>query len=183
MTRFDVHLLVSQIQTWQPQASILHTWLTPQAILLQVPFFIYNLIPGALIPFCAFSGNLSTLGGRIAGLDFPICNQFQPTVLDGQVCYVLDLEGANPSLQGGTQKGKERGLMLALNMDTAKKEEVINSGQEWLDKDIFRTDVSDYSNSATIHLSTLDRFKDTKPGMYAMTSLKNDGHRRLFGPS
>ena len=62
--------------------------------------------------------------------------------------------------------------MLALNMDTAKKEEVINSGQEWLDKDIFRTEVSDYSNSATIHLSTLDRFKDTKPGMYAMTSLK-----------
>ena len=112
------------------------------------------------------------MGGRIAGLDFPICNQFQPTVLDGQVCYVLDLEKSKPLLAGGTQKGKERGLMLALNMNTAKKEEVTNSGQEWSNNDIFRTEVSDYSNSATIHLSTLDRFKDTKPGMYAMTSLK-----------
>ena len=115
---------------------------------------------------------MSSLGKHIAGLDFPICNRFQPTVLDGQVCYALDLEEANPSLQGETQKGKERGLMLALNMNIATQEEVVNSGEDWLDKDIIRTEVSDYSNTATIHLSTLDRFKDTKPGMYAMTSLK-----------
>ena len=84
----------------------------------------------------------------------------------------MDSEEANPALQGGTQKGKERGLMLALNMNRDTSEEVAYSGQEWLDKDIFRPEVSDYGNRATIHLSTLDRFKDTKRGMYAMTSLK-----------
>ena len=84
----------------------------------------------------------------------------------------MDLEEANPSLQGGTQKGKEKGLMLALNMNLAKTEELVNSEEEGMDKDIFRTEVSNHGNTATIHLSTLDRFKDTKPGMYAMTSLK-----------
>ena len=115
---------------------------------------------------------MSTLGARVTGLKFPVCNQFRPTVLHGQVCYVLDLEEANPALLGGTQKGKERGLMLALNMNRDTSEEVAYSGQEWLDKDIFRTEVSDYGNTASIHLSTLDRFKDSKPGQYAMTSLK-----------
>ena len=62
--------------------------------------------------------------------------------------------------------------MLALNMNIATSEEVDDSGQEWQDKDIFETEVTDFDNTATIHLSTLDRFSDTKPGVYAMTSLK-----------
>ena len=34
-----------------------------------------NSFRSALIPFCAFDGNMTTLGQPIDGLDFPACNQ------------------------------------------------------------------------------------------------------------
>ena len=131
-----------------------------------------NVLSGSLVPFCAYAGNFSTLGRSIGGLDFPICDKFKPTVLDGQVCYVLDLKEAVPSLQGETEKGKEKGLLLALNMNIATKEDISISGRELLDKDVLESEVLEYADTATLHISTLDRFWDTKPGSYAMTSLK-----------
>ena len=125
--------------------------------------------PGAIVPFCAYAGNLSTLGQQIAGMDFPICDKFQATVLDGQVCYVLNME-ALP--RGATENGKDKGLLLALNMNVDTKEEISDSEEEWFDKDILKTEASGDINSATVHLSTLDRFSITKPGKYAMASLK-----------
>lgn len=131
-----------------------------------------NLTPGALIPFCAYARNLSTLGRRIAGLDFPVCDKFQPTILDGQVCYVLNVEAANPLLQGTTENGMEKGLLLALHMNADLEGEDSDAKEEWVNKDIFETEASDLGNTAIVHLTTLDRFSITKPGKYAMASLK-----------
>ena len=75
-------------------------------------------------------------------------------------------------MQGTTQKGKDQGLLLALNMNIAKKEDILNAGLEWMNKEMIKSQELDNVNSATIHLSTLDRFVDTKPGSYAMTSMK-----------
>ena len=75
-------------------------------------------------------------------------------------------------MQGTTQKGKDQGLLLALNMNIAKKEDILNAGLEWMDKEMIKSQELNNVNSATIHLSTLDRFVDTKPGSYAMTSMK-----------
>ena len=57
-------------------------------------------------------------------------------------------------------------------MNIAKKEDILNAGQEWMDKEMIKSQELNNVNSATIHLSTLDRFVDTKPGSYAMTSMK-----------
>ena len=51
-----------------------------------------NILPSALIPFCAYQSNLKTLGTSIPGLNFPVCNAFRPTLLHGQLCYSLDIE-------------------------------------------------------------------------------------------
>ena len=130
------------------------------------------LTPGALVPFCAYARNLTTLGRHINGLDFPICDRFKPTILDGQVCYVLNMEAANPLLRRATENGMEKGLLLALNMNVDTKEEDFETNKEWVDKDTLETEASDHGNTASILLSTLDRISITKPGKYAMASLK-----------
>ena len=45
-------------------------------------------LPSAFIPFCAYKTNLALMGEYIEDLEFPVCNSFIPTVLDGQLCYV-----------------------------------------------------------------------------------------------
>ena len=82
------------------------------------------------------------------------------------------MEAANPLLRRATENGMEKGLLLALNMNVDTKEEDFETNKEWLDKDSLKTEASDHGNTATIHLSTLDRFSITKPGKYAMASLK-----------
>ena len=56
------------------------------------------LVPSAFIPFCAYKTDLLLLGEHIKGLKFPVCNKFTPTVLDGQLCYNLDINSALPNV-------------------------------------------------------------------------------------
>ena len=49
-----------------------------------------NLSPSALIPFCEFAGNMSTMGVEIEHFDVSVCNSFQAKVLNDQLCYEVD---------------------------------------------------------------------------------------------
>ena len=45
----------------------------------------------ALIPFCAFGGNLSAMGVKHEKIaQFPVCNSFRPKILIDQLCYEVD---------------------------------------------------------------------------------------------
>ena len=45
----------------------------------------------ALIPFCAFGGNLSAMGVKHEKIkQFPVCNSFRPKILMDQLCYEVD---------------------------------------------------------------------------------------------
>ena len=50
-----------------------------------------NISPSAFIPFCSLAGNMSIVGAHMQGFDIPVCDIFRPTVLDGQLCYQVDL--------------------------------------------------------------------------------------------
>ena len=50
-----------------------------------------SLTPAALIPVCAYQTNMTLLGQTRHDLPFTVCDKFQPTVLEGQRCYELDL--------------------------------------------------------------------------------------------
>ena len=50
-----------------------------------------QLSPSAFIPFCEFGGNTSAMGEKIDQFDVPVCNSFQATILNGQLCYEVDL--------------------------------------------------------------------------------------------
>ena len=49
------------------------------------------LSPSALIPFCDFGGNMSAMGVNIDQFDGPVCNSFQPRILNDQHCYEVNL--------------------------------------------------------------------------------------------
>ena len=85
----------------------------------------------------------------------PICTQFKPSFLEGQVCYTLDLSKikTNQTKQGTT-------FGLALLLDPIVKE---------LDT---LAETSNEESSARIYLNTLASFTDFKTGSYAMSVLK-----------
>merc|ERR1712223_336949 len=49
--------------------------------------------PSAFIPFCAFKSvlGIGKTKVKVPGISFPICDQFRPVTLNGQLCYHLGL--------------------------------------------------------------------------------------------
>ena len=47
--------------------------------------------PSALVPFCSYQLDSKLLGKENQGLNLTICDKFRPTILDGQLCYSIDV--------------------------------------------------------------------------------------------
>ena len=60
-----------------------------------------KLMPTALVPFCAFSNNFSTMGVKIDQFDIPVCNIFRAKLYHDQFCYEADF---NQFKQGSGSK-------------------------------------------------------------------------------
>ena len=75
-----------------------------------------RLMPAALIPFCAYRGDLAALGEPVGGLEFPVCNMFQPTILDGQLCYSLNVSSVVSTAENKTESGKKKGILFAVDL-------------------------------------------------------------------
>ena len=129
-------------------------------------------MPGALIPFCAYGGNMRVLGRYINGLNYPVCDKFQSTVLDGQVCYALDIKTVLPSARGKTTPRKGNGIFLAINMAMSSGENKYDPNKVHANNDVFETKRIFSEDTVTINLGTLLRFTDSKAGIYTMTDLK-----------
>ena len=126
-----------------------------------------SLTPAALIPFCAYQTNMTLLGQTRQDLPFTVCDQFRPTLLEGQLCYLINL---NMTENRKAKSGLRYGLVLIL--DPSEKEP---ENTEEIKEDItslnFET-VSNAKSSARIYLNTLASFTDYKSGSYGMFSLK-----------
>ena len=132
-------------------------------------------LPSAFIPFCAYKTDLLMLGEHIEGIDFPVCNKFTPTVLDGQLCYTLDVNSALPDED--TLDGKEGGLTLFLDYNkerSAKPKGSYNaadrkSNTRYITVEETQTDIE---QEARIFIHTLKPFSGYGAGSYKMSSLK-----------
>ena len=119
-----------------------------------------NLPPSALVPFCSYQGDSSSLGHGIPELDnLTICDKFKPTILEGQRCYSLDIAKLGEKT---TKLGKTNGLFLLLDPnpyqsnDTAKKVEESKLGVK----------------SFKVFIHTLAQYSSFGPGSYGMSTLK-----------
>ena len=69
-----------------------------------------HLMPTAMIPFCQFGTNISTMGVKIDQFDVPVCNSFKEKLVMDQLCYEVD-----PSkFQKDNSKEEELSLLLII---------------------------------------------------------------------
>jgi hypothetical protein len=102
---------------------------------------------------------------------FPACTAFQPTVLEGQLCYSLNVSKVNDKLNHKkVKRGIENGLLLIL--DPGKNDPVEQDATTKWDMSLRLKQSSQEKNSVRVYLNTLDRFSGYKAGSYAMSSLK-----------
>ena len=78
-----------------------------------------NPSPSALVPFCAFKGNMNLTGEYIQGFNFSVCNKFKPVIQDGQTCYALNINSIIAKRDQKTRRGIENGILIAIDTEQA----------------------------------------------------------------
>ena len=115
-----------------------------------------DLTPTSLIPFCAYQTEVALVGQERADLPFPVCSKFQPTVLEGQLCYSINISSIAKD-KTRTKKGLKNGLILVLSPGSQEVTQDQNTGNTRRDKiKYFNFEPkSELSSSASIYISTL----------------------------
>ena len=117
-----------------------------------------NLPPSALVPFCSYQGESRLLGQELSEMDnMTVCDKFQPTILEGQLCYTLDVAGL---ADFPVKSGKANGLFLLLDpnpyhLNQTENQAKLSSGQK-----------------SKVYIHTLAQYTTLGSGSYAMVSLK-----------
>ena len=133
-------------------------------------------LSASFIPFCAYQSNI--LGAFTPDLPFKSCSLSQPTVLDGQLCFTLDV---NKIANEKASNGRKNGLVMLLDYGPTK----LIGAQNSLDSDMDSTNIDiEMSNedktSARVFVQTLSRFSGYGEGSYAMSALKKMGGTKNF---
>ena len=110
---------------------------------------------------------MTLLGQTRQDLPFTICSQFQPTVLEGQLCYSLSLSRI---AQHRAKLGLKFGLVLILDPSEKEHTSLIENSDEMTSLS-FET-FTNVESSARIYLNTLASFTAYQAGSYALSALK-----------
>ena len=114
-----------------------------------------ELPPSALVPFCSYQSDHKLLGEEIPDLNLTICNKFKPIILEGQLCYTLDVAKLTKM---STKAGKPNGLFLLLDPNPYR----LNGSD----------DQADEEGKLKVYVHTLAQFSKYGAGALALTSLK-----------
>ena len=126
----------------------------------------------AFIPFCAYKTdlNFSKDSLPLKGTNFPLCSSFLPTVLEGQLCYKLDLNTSS-------DQWKENELMLLLDYNEDRSVQVssntssaVKSPNRMLNFGIAVENVQGVS--AKVQINTLSPHVSYGGGVYMMSVVK-----------
>ena len=118
-----------------------------------------DLPPSALIPVCSYQLDSNMLGEENPELNLTICDKFEPTIRDGQLCYSLD---AAKFAKKPTGKGRAEALFLLLDPYPYPQSSRDNGAQKQF---------NDPSNFK-IYIQTLAQYSDYGRGDYNLNSLK-----------
>ena len=133
--------------------------------------------PFSLIPFCAYHGQLDTLGKKVPHFPyFSVCSKFSPTIVEGTLCHTIAPTGHK------TKNGEQFGLVFVLDSnpvtpDPQLLENRLSSGD---DKDSIMLDKLASRNEAEVYIPTLARFRGSGQGHFSLTGLKMITATRKF---
>ena len=137
-------------------------------------------LSSAFIPFCAYKTklNFSEKSPALNGTDFPICSSFLPTVLEGQLCYKLELKR-----KSGQGKSNELMLLLDYNEDRSlQTSSAENKGQK-APNDTINFDTATRSiqgSQAKVQINILSPSFGLGGGKYQMTVVKRMSAKEDF---
>ena len=116
-----------------------------------------NLPPSALIPFCSYQGESSLLRQTDLQIDnLTTCNLFEPKILEGQLCYSLNIAQLNVS----AKSGKSNGLFLLIDQNPFQLNNTDGNVQGLKDQPF------------KVFIKTIAQFTTFGPGSYAINALK-----------
>ena len=111
-----------------------------------------------LVPICSYQGDHNLLGLEMMELqNMTFCDKFEPTILEGQLCYTLDVAKYTGKT---TKRGKTNGLVLLLDSKPYPMKST-NAKVEIHDQEPFK-----------LYIHTLAENIVFGPGAYAMHTLK-----------
>ena len=102
---------------------------------------------------------MSVMGTTIPQFELPVCNKFEPHVLDGRLCYLVDVNKIKDQVD--PEKAMKTGLIFALDYN---KERML--AEEHADEkpglthnlyELQNNDEKEKLDLATIHIETLGR--------------------------
>ena len=113
-----------------------------------------KLFPSAFIPFCGFGGKI--MGQMIPNLKIPVCDSFQPRLLNDQLCYEIDLHNITNDEKPSNEDVKSGFVFV---MDYNEDREGVSEDNSTVDEEdgfvkMLKEQVHD-ENHATIHLDTM----------------------------
>ena len=116
-----------------------------------------NQVSSAFIPFCAFGGKF--LGQKIYHLKIPVCNSFQPTLLNDQMCYEIELD--NMTNKKTIKEDIKAGFVFIMDYNE-DRQVIFRENFTTKEEDGFVQlieDIDHANNDATIHLNTIGSIK------------------------
>ena len=123
----------------------------------------------AFIPFCAYKTdlNFSRKSLHLNGTNFPLCSSFLPTVLEGQLCYKIQLNQTS-----GRGKGNELMLLMDYNEDRSLPVsfEKSNDVKSFFNFGTLLGNVREVAGK--VHINTLSSFNHFGGGALIMTDVK-----------
>ena len=140
------------------------------------PHFLDGDQSSAFIPFCAFP--TAVIAELRPNISFPICTSFQPTILDGQLCYKLQVNTTSG-------KGKKNELVLLLDYHEDLSMHYSFENEDDIDLIIrnnlnFDAEESRQKKEAKIQINTLASDKDFGEGTYKMSAVKQMTAKSAF---
>ena len=109
--------------------------------------------PSALIPYCAYATSLTELGSALEdGDNFPVCDKFTPVLLEGELCYQLNVTEHTST---ETSFGPNHALMLLIDRNEEKSASVAPEANLNGRTDVVEIAGGISADSARIYLHTL----------------------------
>ena len=110
--------------------------------------------PSAFIPFCSFGGNMSVMQEYVPNFPNRVCNKFSPIVLEGRICYQVDVnEFMN---QVDSKKLMTHGLIFMMDYNEDRLGLDTNNDETSVDKDYGDMQKKDdKKEKAMIYIETL----------------------------
>ena len=127
-----------------------------------------KVMPSALIPFCSVGSVLK--GRHMPNMSLPVCDLFDPVVLDGKLCYQMDMAKKMP--KDSTVQSNGLAMIIDANIEKSVSKKIERNEINNLKNLDVREASVETENLFEVHVGTLARYHAYGPGNYILTSVK-----------